>query len=145
MILASRATQLVAGEQHPGMFTTETQLQPSPPIAHSYHVRSISLPCMSRELVHLFTCATEPGFRWSLEGSLYRDIEPYLIRLRHGILTSYCPGGRLCLLSASLEDWQTTQESPTRPTNATIDWQPSPGRYGQISVPQWLKIIDAYA
>ena len=131
--LAPRATQIVAGEQHPGIFTTETQLHPSPPVAHTYHVRSISLPCVSRELVHLPPCATEPGICRSLEGSLCRDIELFPIHPHHGILTSYYPGGRLCLLSASFEDWQTTQESSTRPTDATVDWQSSPGRHGQIS------------
>jgi hypothetical protein len=108
MVLVSLVTQLVTGEQHPGMFATDTQLLPSPPIAHSYHVRISavsSLPCTNSELIHLPICATESGGHCSLEDSLFLDIEPCVINHHHGILTSRSPGGRLSLLPASLEDW----------------------------------------
>jgi hypothetical protein len=55
-------------------------------------------------------------------------------RVRHDSLDSHCSGGYRCSLPASPEDWQASKEPPSRSTNTTIDWQPSPGMDGEVAL-----------
>jgi hypothetical protein len=97
----------------------------------------LSLSSVSKDLFPLPHFTTEPkvcliqyktGYNKAARSVLY------IYCLHHGSLIPHCSGGRRYSLPASLEDWQASKASPSRSTNTTVDWQPSPGMNGEFTL-----------
>ena len=96
----------------------------------------LSLPSVSKDLFPLPHLIAEPGICLILYKTACRQVTCFVLRvdhLHHGNLDPHCSGCRRFSLSASPEDWQATKESPSRPTNTTIDWQSSPGMNEEVT------------
>ena len=92
---------------------------------------------MSKDLNPLPHFSTEPGACLLLYKTARNEVTRSVLHTdhpHHGSLDPHSSGGGRCSLPASSEDWQATEESPSRPTNTAIDWEPSSGMNGEIEI-----------